>query len=77
VSEQFCKDHPKIKMQVGVCNRCDGDGYTESDLEDMGDPLLWHNAGTCYQCKGTGHGFLECHVCEEDFRMEQEMENDL
>ena len=73
---KFCKTHTSVEMTVGTCGRCDGDGYTESDLEDIGDPTKWHDKGTCYQCGGTGHGFLECDVCEREYQEEQLMEED-
>lgn len=71
----FCKIHTKNEMTIGICNRCDGDGFTEFDLDEMDNPLAWHNKGDCYQCNGTGQGFLECDICEEDFRHEQESDN--
>ena len=70
--KQFCKKHPKVQMTRGDCGRCGGDGYTDRDLEDKDDPTTWHNDGRCHQCRGTGQGFLECDICEEDYRMEQE-----
>ena len=71
---EVCRQHPKIKMQIGDCPRCGGEGYTQYDLDEMDNPIAWHNDGTCWQCKGTGRGFLECEVCEEEYRMQQEME---
>ena len=72
--EQFCKKHPKEKMSHGDCHRCGGNGFTDGDLEDTDDPTTWHNSGNCYSCKGSGLGFLECEICEEDYRTQQEME---
>lgn len=76
MSDVFCEKHKSTKKEIGICSRCDGDGFTESDLEDMNDPTTWHNDGRCRQCKGTGNGFLECPICEEDYRFEQEMQED-
>lgn len=71
-----CKTHLQTDMVIGDCYRCGGNGFTDSDLDDMDNPLEWHNSGQCYACKGAGKGFLECPVCEEDYRMEQELEDD-
>jgi hypothetical protein len=68
----YCDKHPKIKMKIGECYRCGGDGYTDSDIDEMNDPMSWHSDGNCWQCKGTGRGFLECHVCEME--AEEELE---
>lgn len=70
----FCEKHPKTQKVVGDCHRCGGNGFMDSDLEDMDDPISWHSDGRCYSCRGTGDGFLECPDCEEDYRMQQEME---
>lgn len=74
-NQEFCKKHTKTKLVVGDCYRCGGEGFTQRDIDDMNDPLEWHNDGNCFQCKGTGNGFLECPDCEEDYRMQQEMED--
>ena len=74
--DKFCDRHTNTKMIIGECRRCDGNGYTESDIEEMYEPLAWHSDGRCYMCRGTGKGFLECPICEEEFRMQNEMEDE-
>lgn len=72
MSDVFCEKHTTTKKTVGDCSRCDGDGFTQSDLEDMDDPTSWHNDGRCRRCKGTGEGFLICETCEEEQRQKEE-----
>lgn len=70
----ICEKH-KVKMGIGECYRCGGDGYTDQDIEDMDNPLEFSD-GNCWQCKGTGRGFYDCELCEEDAQMELEMESE-
>lgn len=67
-----CEKH-KIEMIRPDCHRCRGNGYTDSDIEDMDNPIEWHNSGDCWQCKGSGAApWLVCEFCEEDEREEHE-----
>ena len=74
--DQFCEKHSNVKMEIGGCSTCGGRGSTQFDLDEMDNPIGWHTNGNCWQCKGTGQGFLECPVCEEDAAMEEEMSYD-
>lgn len=51
--EGKCSKHGNALLD-GPCGRCDGDGYTEADIEAMHDPLEWHSDGSCYSCGGSG-----------------------
>jgi len=59
---KICEKH-KCEMTIADCPRCRGDGYTETDLEAMDNPIEWHD-GRCWQCKGTGSCGFECDWCE-------------
>lgn len=52
-SKPKCSRHGNELMD-GPCGRCGGDGYTEFDIDEMDNPLAWHDDGSCWQCKGTG-----------------------
>lgn len=65
-----CEKH-KMVMEFGDCGRCRGNGYTESDIEDLDDPLTFHADGSCYQCKGSGVSpFPSCETCDEEYQEE-------
>jgi DnaJ-class molecular chaperone len=56
---------PKHKVRRDVeshCHVCHGDGETE-DLDDYSGnaPMV-----TCWSCKGTGRGFMDCEFCLEE-----------
>ncbi len=67
----FCKKH-KVQKYYADCSRCDGDGYTQSDLDDLDDPLSFSD-GSCYACKGSGRAnYKTCEECELEAREEME-----
>ena len=74
--KEFCNKHKNQKLFVGLCYRCGGNGYTDHDLEEMDNPIAWHNDGNCWQCRGTGNGSLECPLCEEEAQYQYEIEQD-
>ena len=65
-TEFKCKTHIDVTLEDDECGRCGGNGYTEQDIEDMNNPVEWHNTGNCWQCKGTGMWKKSlCWKCQE------------
>ncbi len=68
-----CKTHSDIKLDDSDCPRCDGEGFTDSDVEAMDDPLDWHSDGACYSCKGSGVWKNSyCWKCENDSDIDED-----
>lgn len=47
-----CKTHGTF-LEDTDCPRCRGNGYTDSDIEELDNPASWHD-GRCHTCGGTG-----------------------
>lgn len=61
-----CEKH-KMAKSYGDCDRCDGRGYTQFDLDEADNPLSWHSDGHCYVCKGSGRApYKMCELCEQE-----------
>ena len=60
-----CQKH-KVPLEDVDCPRCRGNGATDSDLDELDNPISWHD-GKCHYCKG--HGILaaaSCPDCEQE-----------
>ena len=69
----ICEKH-KVPYEDTDCGRCNGNGYTDSDIEDMDNPIEWAD-GNCFQCKGSGVlKDWSCPTCDEEYLMELEKE---
>jgi DnaJ-class molecular chaperone len=74
---KICEKHNQPFVDSD-CTRCGGNGYTESDIEDMQDPISFHSNGECYRCKGSGVLISwSCPVCDDEIRWEDEQEDEL
>ena len=66
MSQVVCEKHKTAYEDVD-CYRCGGDGHTQSDIEEMDNPIAWHDDGNCYMCKGTGSLLnWSCPDCEQE-----------
>lgn len=63
MGNKVCEVH-KIPLGKVACHRCDGDGYTEWDIEERDNPLS-SSDGSCYRCRGSGT-VTGCADCEEE-----------
>ena len=71
---ELCEKH-KIAKYYDDCDRCNGNGYTDFDIEEMDNPISFHSNGDCYVCKGSGRApYKSCELCEEEAREAMELE---